>query len=553
MSNDLARLMVERISAGLSRKTVTSCSRWAMKYRVMGKPFPGPWSFKYHPWLRGMHDSEADFNVGRKCAQVGFTETALNDVFFHIDVKRVDCLYVLPAAAPDATDFSSGRFDPALELSPHLSRIFSDVKNVGHKRAGSVNLYIRGARSRSGLKSVPVGLVVLDEVDEMEQENVALAMERTAGQNERKIWAISTPSLPGHGIDLLFEDTTQEHFFFRCPACSRHTELIFPDSLVIPAEDRFDPKVKGSHLICKECKATLPHETKADWLANGIWVAGRTDRDKRGFYINQLYSSADVCRPEALAAYWLNAQGNPSAEREFWNSKMGLPFTPPDARLTDVQIDACIGSYASVTSYTGRNFVTMGVDVGSRWLHYEIDELLLTGAATTDINSQVRPRVLKVGKVKQFEELDKLLHDYQVNSCVVDSLPERRKALEFASRNYGRVRLCFYGQGIAGKLIHSSKDNEVEPLVTVDRTSWLDASLGRFRQGTISLPLDIGEEYKVHLKALVRKISTDKLGNPVGQFVKIDKDEDHFSHARNYSEIAIPFALSLAANHDIVG
>jgi phage terminase large subunit GpA-like protein len=140
MDHELARVFAKRIAEGLKRKNLTTCSRWACECRVMGQPFPGRWTFDHHPWLRGMHDSEAELNVGQKAAQMGFTETVLNIVFYHIDIKAVDCLYVLPAKTPDASDFSAARFDPALESSPHLASLFSDVKNVGHKRAGSANL-----------------------------------------------------------------------------------------------------------------------------------------------------------------------------------------------------------------------------------------------------------------------------------------------------------------------------------------------------------------------------------------------------------------------------
>ncbi len=212
----LAQLIAERISAGLKRKSLTTCSRWSEACRVMGgDSFPGPWTFKYHPWLREMHDSTAEMNVGQKAAQMGYTEWALNTVFYNIDVRNRDVLYVLPAQTPDASDFSAARFDPALELSPHLGKLFSDVKNVGHKRAGSANLYIRGSRSRSGLKSVPVNLIILDEVDEMTQDNIPLALERTAGQVEKQVLMLSTPTISNRGINEYFNLTTQEHFFFK--------------------------------------------------------------------------------------------------------------------------------------------------------------------------------------------------------------------------------------------------------------------------------------------------------------------------------------------------
>jgi len=203
---------------------------------------------------------------------MGFTVVAMNKTFFHIDVNRYNCLYLLPTKTPDATDFSATRFDPLLELSPHLTKLFSDVKNVATKRAGSATLYIRGANSRSGLKSIPVSFIVFDEFDEMNQDNIPLAIERTSGQLYKQFWAISTPTVPEHGINGLFLDSTQEHFMFPCPLCQRMTELVWPDSLVICGESATDPDVEKSHIICKECKGTLRHEGKSEFFAKGEWI-----------------------------------------------------------------------------------------------------------------------------------------------------------------------------------------------------------------------------------------------------------------------------------------
>jgi hypothetical protein len=547
MDHAIARLMAERIAAGLKRKSLTSCSRWSQACRVMGRPYPGPWTFRHHPWLREMHDSEAEMNVGQKCAQVGFTETALNRTFFMIDVKGVDCLYVLPAQTPDASDFSAARFDPALELSPHLTKLFSDVKNVGHKRAGTTNLYVRGSKSRSGLKSIPVGFIVLDEVDEMEQDNIPLALERAAGQVEKQVWAISTPTIPKTGINKLFVDTTQEHFFFKCPRCSRKTELVFPQCLEITGEDVNDESVANSFLKCKECGGRLDHETKPEWLAKNEWVPAFSNRPARGFHVNQLYSP--TIHPSALARSYLRSQRDPAEEQEFYNSKLGLPHIVEGAGVTDADIDARIGEYKRYSHRPDNSLVTMGVDVG-RWLHVWMDIWHVPGnIESADLNVRSRARCVWYGKRQHFEELDDLMRQFGVAACVIDANPERRKAYEFASRFFGLVKMCFYGNGVTGKQIHVGKDDE--PTITVDRTSWLDLSLGRFRQADmIELPLDLDHEVRAHLKSPVRVYEKDKTGNPVGRYVK-GNDEDHYAHARNYSELALPFAMGLANPEDI--
>ena len=60
--------------------------------------------------------------------------------------------------------------------------------------------------------------------------------------------------------------STQEHWVFKCPHCSKKTELIFPDCLVITAESHSDPGIKDSHLKCKECGHKLDHAQKKEFL-----------------------------------------------------------------------------------------------------------------------------------------------------------------------------------------------------------------------------------------------------------------------------------------------
>jgi hypothetical protein len=533
----------QAILNGLRRRAITTCSRHASTYRVMGKPYPGLVSYKWHPWAREMHDSNADMNVGQKAAQMAYTETVLDRTFFKIDIEKVDCLYVLPAQTPDASNFSAARFDAALELSPHFRELFSDVKNKGHKRAGNTNLYIRGSRSRSGLVSVPIGFLVLDEVDEMVQDNIPLAIERLSGQPQKQIWALSTPTTPNRGINLRFIQSTQEHFFFKCPRCNRQTELTFPECLVITAEEISDGRIKESHYICKECKGLLIQENKWEWLANGIWVptAEHPDMNYRGFYVNQMY--APNVTPVELARQYLIGQTQPSEMQIFWNSKMGLPYVGEGSKISQKIIDECKGNYHN-DDPPKRGFITMGVDVGS-FIHYEIDSWFLPeGAMGNDINILAHAKCIHAGRVANFEELDNLMKDYQVLMCVCDANPERRKAVEFAGRFFGHVKLCFYGRDVKGKDMTIKDTN-----ITIDRTCWMDLALGRFMSKNIELPMDISVEYQQHLQSPVRRYIKDVDGNPKGTYV--NEGPDHHAHARVYAEVALPIAASLTTHSNI--
>lgn len=545
--SDLGTLFRNTIASGLKRQSITTPSKWARAYREMPSPFPGRWTPGPAPWTLEMHDSVAPVNIGQKSAQMGFTETVLNITFFKIDIESLDCLYILPSKTPDASEFSAARFDIALELSPHLSNLFSNVKNVGHKRAGAANLYLRGSNSRSGLKSIPVGFIIFDEVDEMNQANISLAEERTSGQLQPQLWKISTPTIPGKRINLLFLSTTQEHYVFKCPSCGHHIELSWPDSIVMVGEYKDDPRLGESHLICHLCKKKLPHETKKDWLNidNATWVPfGNPQLDARGFYINQLYSITTP--PWKIVKKYFEGLIDKPSEQEFYNSKLGLPHIVEGAKVTDFEINDAIYSRRKEDAAPEGVLITMGVDQG-RWLHYEIAAWRFPKLGN-DLNMMATCEVLTEGKCVDFDELDSLMKQWQVMKCVIDAQPDRRMAYEFASRFYGHVDLCFYGRGQQKKTIIQSP-NEDDHQITVDRTSWLDVALNRFRTKTIKIPQNTSQEYKDHIQSLVRHYRRDQYDNPTSEYVSTGAD--HFGHARCYAEIALPLAASVVSNENI--
>lgn len=530
----------------LHRKSIVSASRWAEKYRVMGQPYPGLWTFDNHPWLREMHDSQTEYNVGQKCAQVGYTEMALNLVFYTMDVQKFDCLYVLPNTKPDASDFSVGRFNKAIELSEHIKKMFTDANNVGFKQAGSVNLYIRGSNSRSQLKSIPVSVVIFDELDEMDLENIELAEQRTSGQLVKKIWKISTPTVDGRGINKYYVDSTQEKFYFRCPSCSKHINFRFPESLVITAESADDIGIEKSYLICTECKYQFYQEfdvplhlaqlEKKACLLKGSWVPDKVS-SARGFNLNQMYSPTIL--PSTIAKRYLKSQNDILEEQEFYNSVIGVTHTVKDAKISEQQYAACIVAGMPMVEHAD-GLTTMGVDIGKK-IHLEIDSWTLgTYTNAEDINTFARPRVLLATEVDNFEDLDKLMRFYRIKYCVCDVSPDTRKALEFANRFFGFVRLCRYNHHIQAKNITASEEGE--HIVSVNRTSWLDLSLGRFKTQRIDLPYNLPRTYEPHIRAQIRVPKRERDGNPSAFYETPGNAQDHYGHARNYAEIALPFA-----------
>lgn len=532
----------KQLKNSLTRNSLVSASRWAEQYRFMDGDFAGPWNFKHHSWLQGIHDSEAPYNVAQKAAQMGFSEAMLNIAFFQMDMKHRDVLYILPNTRPDAADFSASRFDKAISLSPHLKLMFNDTNNVGHKKSGSRNLYVRGANSRSGLKSLPASVLIFDEFDEMDENKISLAEERASGQLNTIDWKISTPTIPDYGINKLYEASTQETYQFRCPSCSKFIDLKFPDNLVITGDHENDPKILNSHLICLECRNPLVHELKHTFIPNGHWVPNNQGSLTRGFHINQLYSS--TLHPYKFAKLYCRSLTDQFAEQELYNSKMGMAHIIQGSRISDSMFDELIKDYSMQTGCRSQFVTTMGVDVG-RVLHVHIDGWDLSDVDYIDINSKARCQTLWVGEVQDFHQLDALMRNYSIKFCVVDAQPETRKATEFAYRFNGLVRICRYNHNIAARQLVTTKDSQENDLyVQVARTPWLDQALGRYKNKTISLPNNLPSDYRDHIKAPVRCPQKDTDGNPIYKYITPGSRADHYAHARVYSEIALPFALT---------
>lgn len=541
----LIKRLLQNLSEKLERASITKNSTWTEKYRYINNAL---WKFDYHPWLRDIHDSEEEWIAVQKAAQVGVTEAAMNRTFAQIDLLKQSILYLLPTTKPGANDFSTTRFDPALEQSAYLKNLFSDTKNVGVKRSGSTILYVRGAGTAENVKSLPVGHIIFDEIEEMDDEIVRLALERVSGQMQRtSFFMLSTPKIEGSGINRYFKDSSQDHFMFKCPSCSLLTELTL-ECLIIVGDEPHTEKVKESYLECKECHNKLPHQTKKEWLSTGRWVPNFTGKSIRGFYINQLYSSTPACEPWKLANYYLEGQMDPVVMREFYNSKMGLTFTEKGGRVENFKL----GNYVSVNTMrdaiinkiTGEGTtVTMGVDVGGKRLHVVVAAWENRFDAPT-VNSAAYGKVLLAIVVADFRELDRIMLDFNIDYAVIDAGPETRASLAFCERMDGRAKRCYY----AGKKFTT---NDEEYTVTLDRTAWLDQSLGRIIKEKIEFPKDLLFEFKENVRNMHRIIELDKDGDQVARW--IHQGPDHFGHALNYAEIALKLAVGQGEGEDIYG
>lgn len=530
----MSKLLLELQSglvAGLRRQALGQCSKWTMQYRRTDK---GPWRYDKHPWSLPMQDVDEDW-VGMKAAQMSFTEICLNRSLYSIDWLKRSVLYILPTKTPDATDFSSDRFNAALEASPYLRNMFSDVQNVGHKRAGSRSLYIRGARSRSGLKSIPAGVLIFDEYDEMMQEMIILAEERQSGQLEKQDIRISTPTVRGKKIHAEFELSSQEHYEFRCPSCGKHNRFVDESCMVITGETPNDPRLRNSYYRCLHCHTKLPDD-KSIWLnqENSFFVKDRSDYLKRGFHVPQFYSfTQDAWR---IARLYLMSLTDPAAAQEYYNSKLGLPHESAATRIQESDITKSMSLAGKRTNNVSTGLAslrTIGIDVGA-WLHVTVVEWIPCNEGR-DINGKMMAVPVFITKVRDFEAVKSIINAWRPNKFVIDANPELRKSQELVDAYPGIGYRCFYSRHTKSKVTKNAGGE-----LHVGRSYWLDIIFNRFRDVTrkIILPADTPLEFQEHLRNIIKRFHIDEETSDVS--VKfVTQDADHYFHSLNYAEIAL--------------
>jgi hypothetical protein len=480
-----------------------SIGAWAEETPVIldGRPF----TFHKHEYLRDPYLDDHPFMVECKAAQLGLTTKAMLRAMYHARFRDYrGILYLFPSRS-DVLDFSKGRISPLIEDNPEsLGKWIKETDAAGIKRVWNTFLYLRGMQSRVGLKSIPVDLIVFDELDEANQKAVDMAMERMGHSEFKEVLMLSNPTIPDYGIDRAFQETDQRFWLLKCPSCGHYTclEDTFPDCL---------KEVQGRVMrACQRCQSELNPSV-------GKWIAKRPGiTEKRGYHYSQLFSHyidpGDILRQYRTTN---NLQ-------DFFNLKIGVAYVEAENRLSMAEVLALCGNDGIASSSAGPCY--MGVDQG-KTLHVVIGERYMGKAG----------KVVHLGVYRDWEELDRLMKSFNVSRCVVDALPETRNARAFAERHRGKIFLNYYQEHQKGRY----KWNEQDLTVSCNRTESLDASHNEIMRGEIILPResDMVREFAQHLHNVAKKLEEDE-DTGSKRYVYVKLGADHFRHAFNYEAMA---------------
>ncbi len=463
-------------------------------YSIAHYPFKLPFLKEVYQAFKTM--KPRDRIVIQKAAQMGFTEMAINIVFWFMNMKKENVLYVLPSQTQES-DFAQERLDTgAIMPSPYIRKAFSETANVRLKIGWNQALYLRGAQSSIGLLSIPVGLLVRDEYDRMDAEGRDLAEHRLGASLWKWKFDLSNPSYFEIGINLLYEEGTKHEWCLKCEN-GHYEPPTWPDS------------IKDNKLVCPECGADVSKE-------EGLWIPKKPKAPYRSYHVSQLASP--LVDPEDAQSQWEKAEGNLSRIQAFYNFVLGLPYKTQAIDLSPDMIKKSIGFHGQKT--TGKHCF-MGVDPGAVNWYVVLDS---------------DRRIVAMGDAS-WEELERLMDDYGVECCGIEIEPETRAAKGFAFKFRSRTILVDYRPASSDpetqyKTIEDDKLQMVKP----NRTEILDEALSPIRKGEPKIiPWDAPKSFFKHL-GNIQRIRQIMSGREV--YAYTNKGDDHFCHALAFATLA---------------
>jgi hypothetical protein len=388
------------------------------------------------------------------------------------------------------------------------------------KSVNGANLYLRGAglsqiiegEGESGaLKGISVDKVVFDEIELMDELAIAKAVARmyatevNNGRGEQVY--IGNPGIPGRGIDKIFHQSDQRHWFRKCD-CGEWTcaELSFPDCVKIRKDGT-------GYVGCDKCG-------KEVGASDGKWIPLYPDksREMHGYRWSRL--TTPNCDPaDVLEAFTNPPQGNLS---DVYRLQLGLAHIAAENRLTTAQVYSCCGVDLMADSDPGP--CAFGLDVG-KTCHLVIGKRL----------DRKRISIVKVARLPgdgDWNEIDRMIKKFHCKSGVIDARPYESAARRFQKAQKMRIFLCEYSESTVLSRAYNAKTG----IVKVNRTEIFD--------DTHALVTDPGRLGIPHISSEIR-IFAEQVCDPARMFddkkgvYRYKGRDDHYRNALNYFLLAV--------------
>lgn len=461
-----------------------------------------PIEFKNHRFLIDVYSDNSPDLVCKKSAQVGFSTLAILKSLWLCKYLKANVIYVLPTQNL-MKDFVAPKVNPLILSNPAAKALLSqDRENL--KQVGDRFLYFKGAASEREAIAISGDILILDEYDRMPDMNIVNTYDsRLQASKLAWRWRFSNPSGVGFGVDALYQDSDQMHWFIK-HECGHEWYIDF-EKKDNEANHYVDQESKI--YVCGDCGGEITDAERR----NGRWIARYPDRKRRGYWISQ------------LIAPWVSAERIMEQKEEssidfFYNFVLGKAYTPSDLIVNrETILRACAPSTIPQLN------VAMGIDQNAS------EQIIVAGTPQG---------IFYHGKVKSWEETERL--KLMWNAVVVsDPAPYPTMPKKMADK-YPDWYLCYFKESKGLNILEWK--NQV---VYADRTRLLDTVANEITNASLLFrerPYEL-EDYIADWSNLYRTTVEKPDGRTKSEWLKKENKESDYSLATAYFRIALSQTL----------
>jgi phage terminase large subunit GpA len=459
--------------------------------------------FDNHRFLIDFYADEADDIVSRKSAQVGFSVAAILKSFHSARYGGWNIIYALPTNNV-VNDFVKPKVNPLISSNKSIASIVHD-DSVSLKRVGDRFVFFKGGFSDREAISISGDILVIDEYDRMPDMNVVNTFDsRLQASKSPKRWRFSNPSQVGFGVDGLFTDSNQLHWFVKCGHCGYEWFMDWT-------------KEDGTHYVDRERKIYVcgkcDKEITDEYRRMGRWVAKYPNRKRHGYWFSQMMA------PWVSAARIIE-QFEESNVEFFHNFVLGKAYTP-----TDMIVDRAAILRATAPSNIPKTQVAIGVDQDAGGQYFV---------------AMTPQGIFAHGYVDSWEKIEQLKLMY--NAIVVcDPNPYQAMPKQMANK-YSDWYLCYF-KTLDG--LSAIQWKEKEQIVYADRTRVIDIRANEIVQARLlyrERPHEI-EDIIAHWGNLYRTTEEKDDGRVRSIWIKKDDKQSDYPFAEVYARIGLSQVL----------
>lgn len=488
-------------------------------------------NFKYQNYL--LTDKKV-MNV-KKGTQIGATLVYQFDAIHGLIYKRypLGVIYMMPSEKL-VQRFSKIRFTPMFDDNPHLNKYLNaNVQNANEKIINGGSLIFVGARPVSvggsntkdseNLRVFSADKIIRDEVDLHDPQMVEQSKQRLNASAVQEEVNLGSPTFPGHGIDVMYEQSDQGVIQTKC-SCGKFTclERDFP---------RCMDKRNGLWVrVCVHCGKELN-------VNDNILDITYKDRDEGGLWLSTFQSP--MANISKLMSRYEKAEG--SSMCEWMRSTLGVASVESENQVSAKDVYSKCGQdapqeYSSVPTI-------MGVDVG-KTLHAVV--------GVKQGRDSFKILAMKSIPLEQgFHGLHDLAKKMNVKMCVIDANPDTHASTEFQRNEPYPVYRCFYSEQMPGPPDFNTATGNVK----VNRNQWCDRVHSTFTTaGQISIPRrcpDV-DDYATQMTMTVKQtVENPNTGMKKPMWIKLSSGNDHFFHATLYFLLAASVSPVVRTESDI--